>query len=141
MGVDFGEARIGIALSDPTWTLATPHTVVASKDKGAQIALVAGLIAEHGVTTVVVGMPYMLDGSVGRMAEMVGKYVEKLARTTGVNIITRDERLTSWEAEQRIREGGGRRKKKQSRQAQKGRIDMAAATILLQNYLDAEPAP
>lgn len=150
MGIDFGEARIGVALSDPTRTLASPLCVVATKDKGAQIRDVAALVAEHEVALIVVGMPFLLDGSAGTMVEIAGKFADKLGAVTGVPVVRRDERLTSVEAEDRLREGGwrgpgagGSRHKQKGKKAKraardgKGRIDMAAATVLLQEYLDS----
>ena len=135
MGIDFGEARIGVALSDPTRTLATPLTTLHEKDKGQQIKRTAALMAEHEVTLVVVGIPYRLDGSVGDMAEMAEKFAAKLEQVTGVPVERTDERFSSIAAEGALRmaDGGKRKKGKQD----KGRIDQAAAAVLLQEWLDA----
>lgn len=137
MGVDFGEARIGVALSDPTRTLATPLTTIHEKDKGLQIKRVAALASEHEVAQLVVGIPYMLDGSVGDMAEMAEKFAAKLEATTGLPVARWDERFSSITAEDALRVAdGGRKKKKKKGQHDKGRIDQAAAAVLLQEWLD-----
>ena len=134
LGVDFGEARIGLALSDPTRTLATPLTTLHEKDKGQQIRRVAALAAEHEVATVVVGMPYQLDGSVGPMAELAERFAARLEREVGVPVVRWDERFSSVAAEDALRtaDGGRRRRGKQD----KGRIDQAAAAVLLQEWID-----
>ncbi|TNF24783.1 MAG: Holliday junction resolvase RuvX [Deltaproteobacteria bacterium] len=137
MGIDFGLARIGVALSDPTRTLASPLTTVHEKDKGAQIRRVAALIAEHEVTQIVIGIPYQLDGVAGEMAELAEKFATKLESTVEVPIARWDERFSSVTAEDALRVAdAGRRKKKRSRQEEKGRIDAAAAAVLLQEWLD-----
>ncbi len=133
MGIDFGEARIGIALSDPTGTLATPNTVLHEKDKGRQISRVVELITDYDVTKVVVGIPYQLDGSEGPMAQMAAKYAEKLGRVSGVDVVAFDERLTSMQAERLLKAGGKKGKKRRIKDS----IDMAAAAVILQAYLDS----
>lgn len=140
MGVDFGEARIGVALSDPTRTLATPLTVVREKDKGRQIRGVASLVAEHEVAVVVVGVPYRLDGTVGPMAELVERFAKRLEQEVAARVVRWDERFSSLVAEEALREadGGRRRKGKRGDTRDKGRIDQAAAAILLQEWLDTE---
>jgi putative Holliday junction resolvase len=137
MGIDFGEARIGIALSDLTTTLATPTTVLHEKDKGRQINRVVELIAEHEVGTVVVGIPYQLDGTEGTMAKMAGKYAEKLGRVSGVEVVRFDERLTSMQAERLLKASGKKGKKRRIKDS----IDMAAAAVILQAYLDSPRIP
>jgi len=135
MGIDFGEARIGVALSDPTRTLATPLTTLHEKDKGRQITRVLDLIREHDVSEVVVGLPYALDGTEGAIASMARKYAEKLARVGEIRVVLMDERFSSFEAEERLkatRKKGGKRRVKSD-------LDQAAAAVILQRYLD-EPA-
>ena len=132
LAIDWGEARIGLAISDPTRTLATPRAALEEKDKGRQISRVVALIAELEVTGVVVGMPLHMDGSATRSTVPAMKYAEKLARLAGVPVTLVDERLTSIEAEERLTEAGRR-----PGRADKGRIDSAAAAIMLQRWLDA----
>ena len=139
LGVDYGERRIGIAVSDPTGTLARPcRTLVPGRSLGdrvaAVVAEVAVLAAEtDGLTAVVVGLPRRLDGRHNEQTSRVLAFVEALGAATGLPIATQDERLTSIEAEQRLaeREASWRRRKT--------RLDAASAAIILQEYLDQRP--
>jgi putative Holliday junction resolvase len=140
VGLDVGERRIGIAVSDATGTLATPARVLRppSLDAGA-VQLVASELVRLGgedepVTTVVVGLPRRLDGSPTAMTPRVEAFAAALGAQTGLPIVHQDERLTSREAESRlaIREKDWR--------VRKERLDAAAAAIILQDYLDTRPA-
>lgn len=137
MGVDWGEARIGVALSDPTRTVATPLAVLHTKDRREQIEGVAALAREHDVALIVVGLPYELDGTLGESAQRAGKYAEKLAQVTGLPVERIDERLTSVQAAGIIAAnrplGGAHRRR--GREA-KGEVDKVAAAIILQDWLD-----
>jgi putative Holliday junction resolvase len=133
MGIDFGQARIGIALSDPTGLIATPRWVLAEKDKGQQIKKVVALIEEYEVEKVVVGIPYHMDGSIGPMAEIAEKYASKLASVCGLEVIRWDERLSSFEALEIMK---GNRRKGRGRPL-KETLDMVAAAVILQSFLDA----
>jgi putative Holliday junction resolvase len=135
LGIDWGEARIGLATSDPSGVVASPHGTVAEKDKGAQITRVVSLISELEVERIVVGMPFELDGTEGPMAQMAGRYASKLAEVTGLPVIRWDERLSSAAAERAIREMGGGRRRKGKRD--KGQVDAIAACLLLQSFLDS----
>ena len=103
LGIDWGEARIGLATSDPSGIIASPHGTIAEKDKGAQITRVVTLISELEVKRIVVGMPLELDGTEGPMAQMAGRYASKLAEVTGLPVIPWDERLSSAAAERHAR--------------------------------------
>ena len=139
LGVDWGEARIGLALSDPMGIIATPHGTLEEKDKGAQVRLVAQLVVDQDVQRIVVGLPLELDGTHGPTAQMAEKYAQRLEEVTGLQVHRWDERLTSAAAERTIRELGGKKKKKKGRR-DKGEVDTIAACILLQSFLDA-PTP
>jgi len=132
LAVDWGEARIGLAVSDPTRTLATPYATLAEKDKGLQVKRVAALAGELEVTEVIVGLPLHMDGRETTSTRPAMKYAEKLARFVAVPVTLVDERLTSFEAEALL-EAAGRK----AGRADKGRIDSAAAAVLLQRWLDA----
>ena len=134
MGIDFGEARIGVALSDPTGLIATPKLVLAEKDKGRQISRVIEFARNHDVEKIVVGMPYHLDGSEGTMASIVEKFAAKLERVSGLEVIRIDERLSSVEAERIMKMTRSKRRKKGLKQD----LDMVAAAVILQSYLDGE---
>lgn len=135
LGIDWGEARIGLATSDPSGIIASPRGTVAEKDKGAQITRVVSLISELEVERIVVGMPLELDGTEGPMAQMAGRYASKLEEVTGLPVIRWDERLSSAAAERAIREMGGGRRRKGKRD--KGQVDAIAACLLLQSFLDS----
>ena len=139
LALDLGERRIGVALSDVLGFLATPLTVVQSTNRKAALAAIEHLVYEHEVERVVVGYPRSMDGTVGRQAQLVDRYVEKLcARLQGadgrrtVPVILWDERLSTALAHRLIHEAGNR--------VQRDRIDAAAAAVILQSYLDSQSA-
>lgn len=138
LGLDYGLARIGVAVSDPTATIATPHAVIATKNHGEQTARVAEIAATLGVERIVVGMPYRDDGAVGDMAQRAQKFAAKVALQTGIEVVTWDERYTSLEAERIIR--ANQLSARRQRREGKGVIDKVAASVLLQDYLDAQAA-
>ena len=136
VGLDVGERRIGVAVSDVTCTLARPIAVLQSRGldddaprvAAAEVARLAG--EEDGVSSIVVGLPAHLDGSASTMTPRVRKFAAELGRLTDLPVTLQDERLTSHEAESRlaVREKDWR--------ARKARLDAAAAAIILQDYLD-----
>jgi putative Holliday junction resolvase len=136
VGLDVGERRIGIAISDATCTLARPVSVVRTTGlDGNALALAAAEIArlsaeEDGVAAVVIGLPRRLDGTANEMTGRVERFGAALRGSTELPVIFQDERLTSREAESRlaIREKNWRERKE--------RLDAAAAAIILQDYLD-----
>jgi putative holliday junction resolvase len=134
MALDVGAVRIGVALSDETETLASGLTTLAATGPRKDAQAVARLVREHGAGAVVVGVPYRLDGSVGPQAEKVLAFVERLRRSLKEPVSTWDERLTSVAADERLAEAGVRRRER------KGRIDQAAAALVLQEFLDARRA-
>ena len=134
MGIDFGEARIGVALSDPTGLIATPKLVLAEKDKGRQITRVVEMAQDYGVDKIVVGIPYHLDGAAGVMADTAEKFAAKLERVSGLEVIRVDERLSSVEAERIMK----MTRKKSRKKGLKQDLDMVAAAVILQSYLDGE---
>lgn len=131
LAIDWGEARIGLALSDATRTLATPHSTLHEKDKGQQVKRVVALVAELEVTAIIVGLPLHMDGSATSTTRPAMKYAEKLAGLVAVPVSLVDERMSSITAEQRLTEAG-----RKPTRADKGRIDSAAAAVLLQEWLD-----
>jgi putative holliday junction resolvase len=134
MGLDVGDRRIGVALSDETATLASALTTVSRLGARKDAAAVAELARRHEVAAIVVGLPLNMDGSRGPQAEKVLAFVEGVRRRVGVPVVTRDERLTTVEAEEKLREAGrGWRERKRV-------IDQAAAVVILQEYLDERPA-
>jgi putative Holliday junction resolvase len=137
-GLDVGERRIGVAVSDATGTLARPVGVLQTSGLDADaleraVAEVARLAAEEdGLASLVVGLPRRLDGSPNDMTARVEAFAAGLRTRTALPVILQDERLTSREAESRlaVREKDWRARRKQ--------IDAAAAAIILQDYLDEQ---
>jgi putative holliday junction resolvase len=135
LGLDLGTRRIGVALSDSAGTLATPYEVVTrSGDRSRDHQGIAVLAAEAGAELVVVGLPRSLDGSIGPAARAILDEVDELrARLAerGVGVVTWDERLSTVEAERRLRSAGVK--------GARGRrvVDQVAATVILQSWLDA----
>jgi len=131
LGLDVGDVRIGMALSDETATLATGlatyERVGPRKDKKA----VGALVREHDVAEVVVGLPRTLAGEIGPQAEKVLAFTEELRRSLPVPVASWDERFTTSMATQALIEGGVSRKNR------KGMVDRVAAVLILQSYLDS----
>jgi len=96
LALDYGRARTGVAVSDPTGTIARPVGVV----QGADITRIVELIREHDVERVVVGMPLTLRGQVGEQARETQSFIERLASASGVDVVPFDERFTTNLAEQ-----------------------------------------
>ena len=131
VGLDLGQRRIGVAVSDATGTLASPHGVVErSGDTAADHRRLAALVEELGGERVVVGLPLSLSGKPGPAAEAATKEAAELAEALGVPVELHDERLTTVSAQRALRQGGtpGR--------AQRAVVDQAAAAVLLQSWLD-----
>lgn len=133
MGVDYGERRIGIALSDPTRTLASPHdTVVRRRGKRPPLTALERVARENDVEGIVVGLPLTLAGDEDAWCAEVRRIGDELGRRLEVEVAYLDERMTSVEAERGIRTAGLRR----SQREDKGRVDAAAAAVILQRFLD-----
>jgi len=137
VGVDLGERRIGVAVSDGTGTLATPRcTIERSGDDAADRSALASVVQEVGARRVVVGMPLSLNGRRGPAARAAQADADELAKVLaplGVTVETFDERLTTVSATRSLRDAGRRGR------AQRARIDQSAAAVLLQAWLDAQP--
>ena len=133
LGVDPGDARIGVARSDPTGFLATPLETV-RRGKG-DLARLARLVVEEEAVEVVVGLPRSLSGGEGPAAAKVREFARRLAeRIAPVTVRLQDERLTTVSAEAMLRDRG---KKGAERRAV---VDQAAAVLILQHALDTERA-
>ena len=134
VGIDVGQARVGVALSDPAGILATPwDTVPRDLADGGDLVRIADLVAEREAIDVVVGLPRTLAGDEGPAAEIARSYAVDLARRVrpaAVRLV--DERLTSVSAHRALRDSGvaGRR--------QRAVVDQAAAVLILQVALDEE---
>ena len=137
MALDVGDSRVGIALSDPTGTLATPFGAVARGETDVDDIL--RLAERAGAGAIVVGMPFTLAGERGAQAAKTAAFVRELRAAARVPVSTLDERLSTAQARRLLREsdgrGGGKRRRKARRQ-DRGRTDAAAAAVILQGYLD-----
>ncbi|WP_165984809.1 Holliday junction resolvase RuvX [Streptomyces sp. YIM 98790] len=133
LAVDVGEARIGVASSDPDGLLATPVETVPGRDVPAAHRRLAALVAEHEPLEVVVGLPRSLSGKEGPAAGRVRAFAQELARRIApVPVRLVDERLSTVTAAQRMRESGVSARKG------RGRIDQAAAVVILEAALETE---
>ncbi len=133
VGVDFGTKRVGVAVADPLRMFARP--LGAFTRKGA-VDAIRRLHDEEGVEVIVVGWPLTLEGEEGTATERVQQYINRLRNAfPGIEIVKRDERFTSEMAKDALRTIGATAKKHPK--DEKGRVDAAAAALILQDYLDA----
>jgi putative Holliday junction resolvase len=134
VAIDLGERRIGVAVSDSAGALAFPRPRIdRSGDRAADHRAIAAVVAEVGAQVVVVGLPLSLDGRHGRAADAAAAEAAELAdglRERGVTVETLDERLTTVSADAALSTAGKRSA------ARRGVVDSAAATVLLQSWLD-----
>lgn len=129
MAIDYGDARTGVAVSDPTGLLAGYTTVIQSR-KAEQVAEeVARIAKERGVEELVMGFPRNMDGTEGPRAELYRGFARMLERETGLPIRLWDERRTTIEAHAILHESGKRMK------AHKKNVDAVAASLILEGYL------
>ena len=151
VGIDLGQRRVGVAVSDSQRILATPHSVITrSGDPGADRRAIAGLVAQLDAGLVVVGLPLTLAGAHGPSASAAAAEAAALGTELAVPVVLLDERLTTVEADRRrrlppepigARDGRGRAKARSARPSAASRarrvgIDAVAATVLLQSWLD-----
>ena len=132
MGLDFGKARIGVALSDIMGFLASPYTTLSRTTETEDLEFLNKIIKEFKVETVVMGYPFEMSGNKGETCQLVEDFANKLKDYCGVKIVFVDERLSSVEAEEQLRatiKDWKQRKKL---------LDQVSASIILQTYLDSK---
>lgn len=132
LGIDFGTRRIGIAISDPSGTIAQGLDTIEYKRVEEAFDALGGILASFEVAEAVIGLPLTLKGGKGESVERVRKFAEGLKSRYGVAISYLDERFTSVIAERALREMG------ETPSRNKGSIDRIAATILLQDHLNRQ---
>ena len=153
LGLDVGGERTGVAMSDSRGILATPLTVLASRDEDALIKEILTLVWQHKIERIVVGLPRQLSGDLGRQANKVTAFAEKLAAQAKQSNLDQmdmqlwDERLSTKAAERlktkaggqgaSLRSGGRKRARNRSL-AIKAEVDAIAATLILQGFLDSQ---
>ena len=134
MALDVGDRRVGIALSDPTGTLATPFGAVERGESDA--AEILRLAEREGAVEIVVGMPFTLAGERGAQASKTLAFVRELRDMADIPVSTVDERLSTAQAKRLLREAPARRRRR-NRRPDRARVDASAAAVILQGYLDA----
>ena len=133
MGLDVGDRRIGIAVSDETRLNATPHSVYTRVGWGPDTRHIRSLFEELQCDLIVSGLPRNMDGSVGFQAEKVKQFMGKVAEA-GMPVVFQDERLSTVSAHEALIAGGMKREER------KGTVDKVAAAVILQQYLDERRA-
>lgn len=133
MGLDFGTKTVGVAVSDELLLTARALEII-RRERGTHlrktVARIAELIAEYEVDTIVVGLPLHMDMKESDMSKAARAFADTLARRTGLPVTMWDERLTSIEAEEILRQNGI------AKEDEKDYIDMVAARVMLESYLD-----
>ena len=133
MGVDFGDSRIGVALSDPLGIMATPLTIITRTEEEEDIGTLIDIIHEKEVGRIIIGLPISMDGTLGEQAEKVKAFAAELGKKIDIPVEFQDERLSTVVAKNLVQEA-----RKTDR---KTRYDAAAAALILQSYLDANTGP
>ena len=146
LAVDYGRARIGLALADEETRIAQPLSTLERVNRNEDMRRLRELAREHAVKQIVVGLPLRLDGTRGEMAEEAQRFAQRARKQIGVPVEMVDERLTSWEAERLMEEvqgrfiheskrtGGGKTKNAPAKIS----VDAVAAAVILKEYLDRQ---
>ncbi|MBV8771242.1 MAG: Holliday junction resolvase RuvX [Deltaproteobacteria bacterium] len=131
LAIDYGSRAIGVAVCDELRLTVRPLTTLRlqEQDRAQIIARIVGLVEEYKAGELIVGMPFNMDGTKGAAARQVEQFIDELRSVVTIPIVAQDERLTSYEADARLRESGA------SRRERKAKSDEYAATIILQDYL------
>ena len=131
MGIDYGDARTGVALSDLLCTIVGSTTVVPSRNREKALADIVHIAKENAVGTIVVGLPRNMDGSEGSRAELCRAFAALLAEATGLEIVMWDERRTTVEAHNILSQHNYHGQKR------KNTVDAVAASLILEGYLNS----
>ena len=132
LALDYGSQRIGLALSDPTGTLARPLPFVPAKADSKLAREIKALAEKEKVELILLGLPRHMNGSLGEAAAKVQAFAAELAKATTIPLKLIDERLSTVQASRQLHEAG------KDTRVQRGQIDSEAAAVLLQGYLDAK---
>jgi len=131
LALDYGTARIGVAISDELRMLATPLEFIPAEPFADFLARLRQIISDKEVELILVGLPRNMDGSYGPAAAAVRQFIERLRPTLTVPLLTWDERLSTVQAHRLLRQAGHKARQ------HKRRVDASAAAVLLQSYLDS----
>lgn len=164
LGIDYGRARIGLAIADAIAALARPLETLERINRNEDMRRLREVVRNYGVKQIVVGLPLRLDGTRGEMAQEASRFAERVRKQLGIPVEMVDERLTSWEAERLLEEqagrvlhiapkgagedarkgahpdsaGSGHRKRKQAQP--RSSVDAIAAAVILKEYLERQVA-
>ena len=130
MAIDYGDARTGVAVSDPTGVLAGQTFLIKSRKADVVLAELVALVQKQGAEELVMGYPRNMDGTVGPRAEKYAAFAKRLEEAAGMPVVLWDERRTTVDAHRILGEQGIRAKNR------KDKIDSVAATLILEGYLD-----
>lgn len=135
LGVDFGDRRIGLAVSDPTERIALGAGCLQVRSRREALASLSEFVAKNGIDEIVIGLPLTMSGERGQRAQITEQFVDQLAREVSARIRLWDERFTSEAARRSVVDAGPGARRAARRH--KGRTDEIAATLLLQSWLDS----
>jgi putative Holliday junction resolvase len=130
LGIDFGERRMGLALSDALGITAQGLPTLDTKKTKDVFTFIENIVKEQNVTKIIVGMPKNMNGTIGPKGREVEKFIQELIKRTKIDVIPWDERLSSVQSLRAMREMG-------TKQKHKGVTDRISATLILQSYLDS----
>lgn len=133
LALDVGDARIGVAISDPLNIIATPLTIINRQEINTDIKAIINIVKKNSAERIIVGLPFSMDGSLGSQAEKVRVFVDALSQQTDIPIEYRDERLSTVVAKRTLQQT-----RKTNRDT---RYDAAAAALILQGYLEESLPP
>ena len=130
MAIDYGDARTGIAISDPTGSIVGTALVIPSYNRDKTAAEIRRLMEQHGVEELVMGFPRNMDGTEGPRAELYRAFAGRVEEATGLKPVLWDERRTTVDAHRILQQAGKNAKKR------KKTVDAVAASLILEGYLD-----
>ena len=130
LGIDFGERRIGLALSDSLGITAQGLPTLDTKKTEDIFGYIENIVKEQNVTKIIVGMPKNMNGTIGPKGREVEKFIQELIKRTNIEVIPWDERLSSVQSLKAMREMGTKQKHKEV-------ADRISATLILQSYMDS----
>lgn len=131
LGIDYGNKKIGLAISSPDHKIAMPHSIIAAREDREKSNHIIDFIVKNNICAIVVGLPVNMDGTRGNQAKIVTSFVNKLVKETNLPIYLQDERLTSKAADNMLKNMGFNRRQRNERD------DMAAASLILETVLES----
>lgn len=139
LAIDYGRQRLGLALSDERAVTSQPFAIWTRTNRRRDLARLRELVRKHGIRRIVVGLPLHLDGTPSEMSAEATRFASRIEQTLGVRVDMMDERLTSWEAGQTIKQAPSASKRgpaPASQRKRKAALDHVAAAVILRDYLN-----